>query len=535
MEYQDVLDNISKLKKPYKYYLYLLWRGFITAMCCVAFLVTVGALIYLGIEKGWFDGFKESPGVYFFIYFVPIVVVIGGIVSGIIAIWNWGVANKLNKWSCNNGYSGGVLGYRRKIKELIDEYYKDWEEQVKADNEEFNWLNGCRRTFVDLPYHRNYPTNESNIKKVEIPLFYKNNYYSKNDYKQIISELNIEDGEQLIHDIIYPPINASQYYADLLSKFQNCSITRFSDTRSVIDTKDGNNIVVLLAQFTSLKDVEDICDSAFLEKLIPYKKVMIVAVHKEYSKDELVLECNHRRKVAVFSERFDSLQCELEKWKQLLGYPYYYFYNYYPSNMTNITSEDKRIRELIYNFKNSSPENRNRVKRYEKFLNRSTSAFTVNFKKDMCKYEEAYERIVEMVYKKIYDTIGCDAANQVSFVCIPAHSEVTNRNRLEDFYRKVCERTGLDNAYQYISSIADERPKHMGGKGLIEIVLDETYFKGKEVVIFDDIVTHGTTMSIMVNALNKCGAKVLFIITLAKTCNYISQHPIHADSKRYLI
>ena len=88
----------------------------------------------------------------------------------------------------------------------------------------------------------------------------------------------------------------------------------------------------------------------------------------------------------------------------------------------------------------------------------------------------------------------------------------------------------MDNAFQYVKGISDELPKHMGGKGLLAIDLDKSYFAGKKVVVFDDIVTHGTTMSKMIDALNKCGATVLFIISLAKTTTIISEHPVNLDS-----
>ena len=536
MEYQAVLDSISKLKKPYKYYLYLLWRGLITVICCVVFLGAVAALIYLGIEKGWFDSFIETPGAFIFIFFVPIVVVIGSVVSGIVAIWRWGVSDKLRDWACqnyNNGYLTGSKGYRLRIEELINKYYEEWEVLVKTEDYEFDWLQEWRKTTIELPYYRKYPTDKVETNKVEIPLFYNGNYYSKDDYKQIISELNVQEGEKLIYDIVEPTIIAPRYYSVFLSgRFPDCIISRSDTMRSIIVTKDGTHTIVFLAQYSSLNDIEDICTPDFLESLIPSKKLSIIAIRKEYTKEELALECEHRRDVVVFNGKYDELQHKLESWRQLLGYPYYYFYNYYPSDMANIGRENQEIRDMIYDFKSSSPSKRNMARSYRhKYPHGSSFLPIASQQKQYCRYQNAYDKVVNLVSKKISNTFGCDAALQISFVCIPADSEETTHNRLEEFCTTVCYRTGMDNAFQYVKGIADELPKHMGGKGLIDIVLDKTYFEGKQVVIFDDIVTHGTTMSKMINALNECGAKVLFIITLAKTCNYISQHPINSDKQ----
>ena len=536
-EYQNVIEEVSMLKKPFWYYLYLSWRLFITVTCCIALLGVVGAIVYLGIEKGWFDGIFESPVVYIFVFFVPIIIVVGSVVRGITAIWKWGVTRKIRDWRSKYYYHSdgkiGDSGYNFAIFSITNKFYDKWDSLVKEENTGFDWLKGWDKITVKLPYHRKYPTGETRIGKVDIPLYYKDFYYTKEDTHQIVSELEIEDGEILMNDIINPTFStANNYIAFVTEHFSDCSISRLNnDTRSTIVTKDGMQTIVLLAQYSSLNDIEDICTPEFLESLIPSKKLSIVALGKEYIKEEFELECKRRRNAVLFNERFEKILHRLESWRQLLGYPYYYFYNYYPSNMAHIGYKDKEIREWIYDFKSSSPSNRAKAGEFKIKYSHSSSYLPIaSQKKQYCKYQDAYDKAVKLVSKKTSDTFGCNAGSQVSFVCVPADSEVTTRNRLEAFYGLVCERTGMDNAFQYVKGISDELPKHMGGKGLLAIDLDKSYFAGKKVVVFDDIVTHGTTMSKMIDALNKCGATVLFIISLAKTTTIISEHPINLDS-----
>ena len=75
----------------------------------------------------------------------------------------------------------------------------------------------------------------------------------------------------------------------------------------------------------------------------------------------------------------------------------------------------------------------------------------------------------------------------------------------------------MSNAYNYITITKEKRPAHLGSDDRAEYSYDRTFFEGKFVVLFDDIVTRGGSVSSMKSELEALGAIVVCAISIGRT------------------
>ena len=75
------------------------------------------------------------------------------------------------------------------------------------------------------------------------------------------------------------------------------------------------------------------------------------------------------------------------------------------------------------------------------------------------------------------------------------------------------------NAYPHITVVAEKEEKHLGGSGLdtSKLHFDEGYFRGKYVLLFDDIITKGNSMIAFKQKMEALGAIVIGGLSLGKT------------------
>lgn len=77
------------------------------------------------------------------------------------------------------------------------------------------------------------------------------------------------------------------------------------------------------------------------------------------------------------------------------------------------------------------------------------------------------------------------------------------------------ERTAKHNSVNHVSESFGYR-----------VALDREYFKGKKVIIFDDVITSGATAQEFASQLAECGAKVMGAMFLARTKECITNKNI---------
>lgn len=171
--------------------------------------------------------------------------------------------------------------------------------------------------------------------------------------------------------------------------------------------------------------------------------------------------------------------------------PTFYLYYYYPKSVGCVEDYQEKIRHLIWDFKDG-----NNIQ--------------------VCKQ-------VVTVLKHFFLE---ETLSSLTFVCIPASTERANKIRYESFSSKVANACNMWNGFDYIGLKYDRKSKHMGGgNDFNNIVLDCQWFRGKRVIIFDDVVTQGDSINNMRCRLKYIGARVVGAITLGYTVH--SDYGIH--------
>lgn len=176
---------------------------------------------------------------------------------------------------------------------------------------------------------------------------------------------------------------------------------------------------------------------------------------------------------------------------------HYFFIRYYPTTCDfDATDEEWNDRQLIWSFKND-PDKNPRIP-----------------------YQEALDEIVPRIEEKLKNTFGKLLSN-LTLVCIPASSPEKNKARYEYFSDLLCRRTGMTNAYSHIIVNAARVARHVGGAAgdLDTITFDDDFFKGKNVLLFDDVLTRGDSMRKYRTKMIAMGANVIAGLTVGKTCH----------------
>ena len=185
-----------------------------------------------------------------------------------------------------------------------------------------------------------------------------------------------------------------------------------------------------------------------------------------------------------------------ESWHLLNGsIPYFNLYTYIPvsyERKTNfvLTDKEKDNRRKIYQFKDFGIEDR-------------VTTFTT---------KDVYNDL-KLVLSKSFNNLD-DA--MIFFVPSSEKQDYEKRHRrlskllIEDFH--MMHSFGLIKYVMDGRSSRDER-----GAKAPQIIFGECFFKGKQVIIFDDIITSGRTMLHYKTMLESWGAKVIACIALGKT------------------
>lgn len=174
-------------------------------------------------------------------------------------------------------------------------------------------------------------------------------------------------------------------------------------------------------------------------------------------------------------------------------------YNYYPRWMDyrkgfRPTEQEKWIRHLVWSFKNDS-----RISWHD--------------------HQLALGIVVPALSDLLEITFGRDLEG-MTLVCVPASTKIGYKARMERFSEMLCESTGMSNAYSAIRYLEDGEARHGTTGHIPNVVFDIGYFKGKNVLVFDDVVTSGETIRSMVETLVRMGSTVQHAVCIARTCTY---------------
>ena len=161
---------------------------------------------------------------------------------------------------------------------------------------------------------------------------------------------------------------------------------------------------------------------------------------------------------------------------------------YYPIRIKNVGEQQKVDRQTIWDFKDG----------------------------------RAYEQVALMTAKHLQELFG-SRLTSIVFACVPASTAEKNELRYRRFSERVCELTHAINGYPHMQvsvrrmAVHEHRKDETEARTAQMADYDTDFFKGKDVLLFDDIITKGISYATTADNLAACGANVLGGLFLAKT------------------
>ena len=175
---------------------------------------------------------------------------------------------------------------------------------------------------------------------------------------------------------------------------------------------------------------------------------------------------------------------------------YNYLLRYYPTTCDiDATESEWADRWTVWNFKNTPG------------------------KTSSSDHQRALDTVIPQIKSKLISTFGSDALKCLTLVCIPASSADKTQARYKDFSNRLCRETGMNNAYDKMQVVSSSSEKKFGGSGISanNVSFDASYFRGKYVLLFDDVITKGDSMLRFKKRMEELGATVIGGFSIGKT------------------
>ena len=153
---------------------------------------------------------------------------------------------------------------------------------------------------------------------------------------------------------------------------------------------------------------------------------------------------------------------------------------YYPVRIKNVGEQQKADRQTIWDFKDG----------------------------------REYEQVAQMTAIHLQELFG-SRLTSIVFSCIPASTQEKNELRYKRFSERVCELTHAINGYPHMQVLTGRLAVHEHRKNETEVRTaqmadyDTDFFNGKDVLLFDDVITRGISYATTADNLEACGANVL--------------------------
>lgn len=245
----------------------------------------------------------------------------------------------------------------------------------------------------------------------------------------------------------------------------------------------------------------DSCSIQYIEGVINAKsKVQIKDSELERIERDR-LEAERKRQVAIRRQQeIRDLKSCVASWPQprRSSIDYFSLYNYYPTTCAWDASESEwDVRNLIWDFK-ANP-------------NKPQSEYEIRIR-----HEQALNQVLPKLVKVINHFFG-SKKSKLTLVCIPSSKRIVTERRYKDLAQKLCSATGMSNGYDYVSVTSDGEAKHLGGTSSAEFGIDSNYFKDRYILLFDDVITSGSSMERFKRLLESVGATVIGGLSIGKT------------------
>ena len=233
--------------------------------------------------------------------------------------------------------------------------------------------------------------------------------------------------------------------------------------------------------------------------------ISYLSLFKEYSTEEMQRWIDKKKKEIKEEEKkkqrekdlIESIPSKVITWEIIpsANLRIKYLLDYYPTTVDFDVNEDEWTdRWIVWYFKND-PE-----------------------KTPEAAHKRVLDRVVPQFANLLKTTFGEEALKYLTLVCIPASSKEKNDSRYKEFSERLCQETGIENAFPFVEVISEKMPKREGGEeGVVNYSFDDSFFGGKKVILLDDIITKGNSMRIAKAMLGKLGAKVICGLAVGKT------------------
>lgn len=113
--------------------------------------------------------------------------------------------------------------------------------------------------------------------------------------------------------------------------------------------------------------------------------------------------------------------------------------------------------------------------------------------------------------------------SEVVIVCIPASTTAAHVRRWKRFSSELCRLTGAVNGFDRVQVSGSRKRAHVTGEYELctnikrYVHVDADFFRGKRVLVIDDIYTTGQSSSAFIALMQAAGADVLGALFLART------------------
>ena len=298
--------------------------------------------------------------------------------------------------------------------------------------------------------------------------------------------------EEKVHYVIIELITSNSHLQDICKSLLNTKAKCFETCQKPHRFSCFSNIV-----YISLRKEFDDAEA---------KELINIKIQEQEEELRRTEEAEKKRREKEERERRLQQQKELEKseilscvssWHSLFGrFQYSYLLNYYPTTCDFDATEDEwEDRWTVWNFKNTPGK---------------TSATD---------HETALQTVIPQIKAKLVSTFGTSILRKLTLVCIPASSVEKTKARYEVFSDRICRETGMTNAYRYLQVISSSEEKKFGGRGITanNVSFDADFFRGKYILLFDDVITKGESMLRFKRKMEDLGAIVVGGISIGKT------------------
>lgn len=384
----------------------------------------------------------------------------------------------------------------------------DTGEQINGKHRIWHFFcdSGCLDFSLDYTHFANYKRNGENFDKIKKATY----YLDSNFFNQVEDFVGKLDNPLVIYRNDFECLSFYLYTQD---SYKNTNVNKLGYNASGLSNDPAydnlvipdSRVIVIYDLLTKNEDLFDLCSYIFNKYAAQRPLICYISLCKYFSsfemKDLIERKNQELRKIKEEKEKqskaIDHCLSVVKEWDRTkFNLPYKYLVDYYPTTCDfEANKTEWNNRWLIWDFKNTPG------------------------KTSEADHKEALDSVVQRVSSLLINKFGHDNLKYLTLVCIPASSQDLTKARYEDFSRILCEKTGLTPSFDKIYVVQNKIAKREGGATISSDILqfDESFFKGKHVILFDDVITSGKSMNAIKSKLNQLGASVICGLSIGKT------------------